>query len=134
MQLDKTDVLVLIIGVASLGTALGSLFDIWPAVYYAIPLLTVTFMLMGSLSLAGAWHRPNLVLIAAFCAVLTGLFIAAQVSVDSTSTLGGLPLPTAIFVYMIWPLTAVGAPLLYAAIHKTWLIKDLDADPAPVGV
>lgn len=132
MKLDKTDVLVFLIGVASLGTALGSLFDIWPAVYYAIPLLTVTFMLMGALSLSGAWHRANLTLIGVFCAALFGLFVAAQVTLESTSMMGGLPIATAIFVYMIWPLTAVGAPLIYAAVHKSWLMKDLSDDVATV--
>lgn len=132
MKLDKTDVLVFLIGVASLGTALGSLFDAWAAVYYAIPLLTVAFMLMGALSLSGAWHRPNLILIGSFCAVLFALFIAAQVTLESTSMLGGLPIATAIFVYMIWPLTAAGAPLVYAAVHKSWLMKDLTDDTAVV--
>ncbi|GAA1051894.1 hypothetical protein [Dietzia natronolimnaea] len=128
MKLDRTDVLVLVIGIASLGTALGSLFDIWHAVYYAVPLLTVAFMLMGSLSLDGAWHPANLTMIVAFCAVLAGLFVAAQFALGSGGMLGGLPVSTAIFVYMIWPLTAVGAPLVYAAVHKSWLMHDLTQD------
>lgn len=132
MKIDKTDALVLVIGIASLGTALGSLFDIWQAVYYAIPLLTVAFMLMGSLSLKGTWHSANITLIVVYCAVFTGLFIAAQVTLGSTSMLGGLPLATAIFVYMIWPFTAVGAPLVYATVHKSWLMPDIDSDATPV--
>ncbi|MBB0968356.1 hypothetical protein G6016_05145 [Dietzia aerolata] len=132
MKLDKTDVLVLVIGIASLGTALGSIFDIWHAVYYAIPLLTVAFMLMGALNLAGAWHRANLTLIGVFCTALTALFVAAQVTLNSGGMLGGLPTATAIFVYMIWPLTAVGAPLVYAAVHQSWLMKDLTDDTAVV--
>lgn len=132
MKIDRTDVLVLLIGIASLGTALGSIFNIWATVYYAVPLLTVAFMLMGALSLSGAWHRPNLTLIGVFCAALFVLFIAAQVTLESTSLLGGLPIATAIFVYMIWPLTAVGAPLVYAAVHKSWLTKDLTDDATTV--
>lgn len=46
--------------------------------------------------------------------------------------LGGLPTATAIFVYMIWPLIAVGAPLVYAAVHQSWLMKDLTDDTAVV--
>lgn len=130
MKLDKTDVLVLVIGIASLGTALGSLFDVWPAVYYAVPILTVAFMLMGALNLSGAWHRANVTLISVFCALLFVLFVAAQMTLESTSLLGGLPIATAIFVYMIWPLTAIGAPLIYAAVHKSWLMKDLTDDTA----
>ena len=40
--------------------------------------------------------------------------------------LGGLPTTTAVFVYIIWPWTAVGAPLVYAAVHKSWLMRDMD--------
>lgn len=132
MKLDKTDFLVLVIGIASLGTALGSLFNIWHAVYYAVPLLTVTFMLMGALSLSGAWHRANVTLISVFCAALAALFVAAQVTLNSGGMLGGLPTSTAIFVYMMWPLTAIGAPLVYAAVHKSWLMQDLTDDTATV--
>lgn len=132
MKLDRTDFLVLVIGIASLGTALGSLFNVWHAVYYAVPLLTVAFMLMGALSLSGTWNRANVTLIGVFCAVLAALFVAAQVTLNSGGMLGGLPTATAIFVYMIWPLTAIGAPLVYATVHRAWLMKDLTDDTVTV--
>ncbi len=132
MRFDRMDALVLIVTVASLGTLLGSLFDFWATVYYSLPLLTAAFMLMGALNLSDAWHPANLALIAGFCVVMAGLFIAAHATLDSTSLLGGLPIATAIFFYMIWPFTAIGGPLIYAAVHKSWLIKDLADDQPPV--
>src|SRR5699024_10580509 len=46
-SLDRTDVLVLMVTLSALATAVGSIFDIWQAVYYTIPVLTVVFMLLG---------------------------------------------------------------------------------------
>ena len=127
-SLDRTDVLVFIVTLSALATAVGSIFDIWQAVYYTIPVLTVVFMLLGALSSADRWHAPNVALIGAFSAVLIGLFIAAEAVIGSGTMMGGLPLTTAIFVYFVWPWTAIGGPLVYAAVHSSWLLRDLNAE------
>ncbi|SMX90822.1 Sodium:solute symporter family protein [Brevibacterium sp. 239c] len=127
---DRTDVLVLIVTLACLATAVGSLFDTWQALYYAIPVIAFVMMLFGALNSTDKWSRANVVLISAFSAVLIGLFILAHAFFGSSAMLGGLPTTTAVFVYVIWPWTAVGAPLVYAAVHKSWLMRDMEG-PVP---
>lgn len=123
---DRTDVLVLIVTLACLATAVGSIFDTWQALYYAIPILAYVMMLFGALNSTDKWNRANVVLISAFAAVLLGLFVLAHAFFGGSAMLGGLPTTTAVFVYIIWPWTAVGAPLVYAAVHKSWLMRDMD--------
>ena len=123
---DRVDALVLFVTLTAVSTAVGSIFDIWQAVYYTIPVLTLVFMLMGALNSTNAWHRSNVALISMFSAVLIGLFIVAEVVIDGSAMMGGLPASTGIFVYIIWPWTAVGGPLVYAAVHRSWLLRDVE--------
>lgn len=123
---DRVDALVLFVTLTAVSTAIGSIFDIWQAVYYTIPVLTLVFMLMGALNSTNAWHRLNLALIGVFSAVLIGLFIVAETVIDGSAMMGGLPASTGIFVYIIWPWTAVGGPLVYAAVHRSWLLRDVE--------
>lgn len=127
--IDRTDVLVLAVTLASLATAVGSTFDIWQALYYAIPIFATVMMLFGALNSTDRWKRANVVLISVFSAVLIGLFILAHTFTSSSVMLGGLPATTAVFVYIIWPWTAIGAPLVYAAVHRSWLMRDME-EPA----
>lgn len=124
--LDRTDVLVFVVTLAALSTAIGSMFDIWQAVYYMIPVLALVFMLMGALNSRDKWKTPNVVLISGFSAVTLGLFIVGEFFINSSAMMGGLPATTAVFVYLIWPWTAIGGPLVYAAVHRSWLMRDLD--------
>jgi sodium/proline symporter len=128
--LTRSDVLVLLVSLAALATAVGSIFDIWQAVYYTVPVLTVVLMLMGALNSSDEWHAPNVVLIGVFSGVLIGLFVVAEIAIDSSAMMGGLPVATGIFVYIIWPWTAVGGPLVYAAIHRSWLLRDIETQDA----
>ncbi len=125
MKLDKIDALVAAVTAATLIAAVGMLFDIWQAVYYSIPVFVLLFMLLGSLNARDAWSTRTLVPVVAFGLVVTALFVAAGVLIDSTETLGGLPVSTAIFLYVLWPLSVVGGPLVYALVYRSWLAKDV---------
>lgn len=125
MKLDRTDAVVAAVSGATILAAVGMLFDVWQAVYYAIPAFVLLFMLLGSLNADDAWSPRALVPVLAFWLPLTGLFVVAAVLIESTSELWGLPVSTGIFVYLIWPLSTVGAPLAYAVVYSRWLARDI---------
>lgn len=121
MNHEKVDALVGAFFAATLIAAVGMVFDIWQAVYYSIPVFVALFMLIGSLNARNEWSRRHLLPVVAFSAVLGALFVAAGVLVNSSAMLGGLPASTGIFLYVVWPLTVVGAPLVYAYVYTGWL-------------
>lgn len=125
MKLDRTDALVAAVSLATLLAAVGMLFDVWQAVYYSIPAFVLLFMLLGSLNARDAWSPRAIVPVLCFWAVLAGLFVAAAVLIESSGELGGLPVSTAIFLYLIWPISVLGAPLTYALVYTRWLAPDL---------
>lgn len=125
MKLDRTDIVVAAVSVATLVAAIGMLFDVWQAVYYAIPVLALLFMLLGSLNARDEWSPRALVPVLAFWLPLTALFVAAAVLIENSGELWGLPVSTGIFVYLIWPLSTVGAPLTYAVVYSRWLARDM---------
>ncbi|UMG91734.1 hypothetical protein [Nocardioides sp. TF02-7] len=127
MKLDRTDVLVAAVTVATLFAAVGMAFDVWQAVYYSIPAFVLLFMLLGSMSSREEWSSAVLVPVVGFWAVLTALFVAGAVLMDSSRELGGLHVSSGIFLYLIWPLGTIGAPLVYALVHHRWLAPDLAA-------
>ena len=125
MKLDKIDVLVAAFTVATAVAALGMLFDIWQTVYYSIPVFVLLFMLIGSLNRRDEWSARTLGPVIAFGVLLAALFVAAGVLLDSSGSFGGLPVSTAIFLYGIWPLSAIGGPLVYAFVYGSWLSEDV---------
>lgn len=125
MKLDRTDTLVAAIAAATLLATIGMLADIWQIVYYALPVFVLLFMLMGSLNARDEWSPRALAPVIGFSAVLAVLFIAAGVLLESTTRLGGMPIASGLFLYVIWPLTVVGAPLTYAVVYSRWLAPDL---------
>lgn len=130
MSFDRVDRLVAITFVTLTVATAGMLFDWWQVVYYAIPILATVFMLMGSLNRRDRWPRAGVIQVAAFGGVLLLLFAVSHATLDGNGTLGGLPTATAIFFYLIWPVTAVVAPLIYVAIYRTWLRHDLEQTKA----
>ncbi|MDT0300901.1 sodium:solute symporter family protein [Streptomonospora wellingtoniae] len=126
---DRVDSLVAATFATIAAATAGMLFDLWFLVYYAVPVLAAVFMLMGSLNRRDLWSRPMVGQVAAFGAALVVLFAVAHVTLDGTGTLGGLPTSTAIFLYVVWPVTAVVAPLLYTTLYRTWLRHDLEESP-----
>lgn len=125
MSLDRTDAVVAAVSVATLAAAIGMLFDVWQAVYYAIPAFALLFMLLGSLNSRNEWSPQALVPVLVFWVPLAALFVAAAALIDNSVELWGLPVSTGIFVYLIWPLSTVGAPLAYAAVYRRWLARDV---------
>lgn len=125
MKLDRTDTLVAAITAATLLATIGMLADIWQIVYYALPVFVLLFMLMGSLNARDEWSSRALAPVLGFSAVLAVLFIAAGVLLESTTMFGGMPIASGLFLYVIWPLTVVGAPLTYAVVYSRWLAPDL---------
>ncbi|MBM7508060.1 hypothetical protein ABKW28_16600 [Nocardioides sp. 31GB23] len=134
MKLDKMDTLVAAFFVATLIAAAGMLLDVWQAVYYSIPVFVALFMLIGSLNARNEWSRQFLVPVVAFAALVGVLFVVAGSLLDSTARLGGLPASTAVFFYVMWPVTVVGAPLVYAHVYQGWLSLEVadetGAEPA----
>jgi len=126
MKLDRTDALVAVLTVATLFATVGMLFDIWQAVYYAVPACALLFMLLGSLNARNEWSPRALVPVLVFWVVLAALLVVAAVSLGSGRHLGGLPLSTGVFLYLVWPVSAIGAPLAYALVYSRWLARDLE--------
>lgn len=133
MRVDRVDRLVLLCFAAMAVAVVGMVFDYWQLVYYAIPVLTALFMFMAALNRRDAWSTPVLVGVAAFGGVLLALFVAGNVVLRTDGWIGGLPAATAVFVYAVWPITTVAAPLLFAWVYHTWLRHDVeDAEPESV--
>ncbi|QYJ03640.1 hypothetical protein KUV85_15085 [Nocardioides panacisoli] len=132
MNLDKTDTVIAAISAATLLAAIGMIFDVWQAVYYAIPAFVLLFMLLGSLNARDEWSPRALVPVLGLWSVLAALFVAAGMLAGSSAELGGLPASTGIFLYLVWPISTVGAPLAYAVVYSRWLAPDLPtAESAP---
>ncbi|PXY27793.1 hypothetical protein [Prauserella muralis] len=130
MRVDRVDRLVLLCFVATAVAVVGMVFDYWQLVYYAIPVLTALFLFMAALDRRDAWSTPVLAGVAAFGGVLLALFVAGNVLLHTDGWIGGLPAATAVFLYAVWPVTTVAAPLLYAWVYHTWLRHDVeDAEP-----
>lgn len=127
MKLDRTDAVVAAVSVATLLAAIGMLFDVWQIVYYAIPAFVLLFMLLGSLNAEDRWSPRALAPVLVFCLPLTVLFVVAAAGMGSNGELWGLPVSTGVFVYLIWPLTTVGAPLTYTLVYSRWLARDVAA-------
>jgi sodium/proline symporter len=130
LGLGRVDALVAVSFVAIAIASAGMMFDWWLAVYYAIPVLTAVFMLMGSLNMRDGWSRSMVAQVSAFGLALVALFAVSHATLNGEGTLGGLPTSTAVMVYVIWPLTAVVAPLLYTPLYQTWLRHDLGESPS----
>lgn len=127
MNHDRVDALVGVFFVVTLVASLGMLLDIWQAVYYAVPALVAVFMLIGSLNARNEWSAHHLRPVLGFSVVLLALFLAAGLTLESSATWGGLPVSSAIFLYVMWPVTVVGAPLVYAYVYTGWLGREVDA-------
>lgn len=130
MKLDRIDALVAVFTVATFVAAVGMIFDVWQGVYYSIPVFSFLFMLIGSLNARDEWSPQALVPVVAFGVVLAGLFVVAGVLIESDTTWGGLPAATAVFTYLVWPVSVVGAPLAYAAVYQGWLSRDAGMEKA----
>lgn len=100
----------------------GMLFDIPGLIFYPVPVLFLIFLLMGGVNLEGQLKKvlPGLV---TYAVIFGGLFIAMVVLQDDTSLVLGLPISTAILVYLIWPFTTLTSGALYAWVYQTWLSK-----------
>lgn len=130
MNHDRVDALVGVFFAVTLVAALGMLFDIWQAVYYAVPALVAVFMLIGSLNARNEWSTQHLRPVLGFAAVLFLLFVAAGLTLESSASWGGLPISSAIFLYLVWPVTVVVAPLIYAYVYTGWLGREVDTGAA----
>jgi hypothetical protein len=130
MNQDRVDALVGIFFAVTLLSAVGMLLDIWQAVYYSVPLLVAVFMLIGSLNARNEWSAQHLRPVIAYAVLLMALFLGAGLTLESSGTWGGVPISTAIFLYVLWPVTAIGTPLVYAYVYTHWLSREIDTDGA----
>jgi sodium/proline symporter len=124
-SLDRVDTLVALCFVTIAAATAGMFFDWWQSVYYAVPALATVLMLIGSLNRHDRWSRTGVLQVVGFGAVTVLLFAVAHATLGGGSSLGGLPTTTAVFFYVIWPLTAVAAPLIFVSVYQTWLRHDL---------
>jgi sodium/proline symporter len=124
-RIDRIDRMVAVCFVAMLVALVGMLFDVWRLVYYAIPVLTVLFMLMGALDKRDEWRASVVAPVAAFGGVLLVLFAIADAVLYTDVMFGGLPAATGTFLYVIWPVATVGGSLLFAWVYQAWLRHDL---------
>lgn len=117
-----------VIAVCMLLMLIGMLFDVPGLIFYPVPVLFLIFLLMGGINLEGRLSKvlPGLI---AYAVIFGGLFIGMGLMQDDTSLVLGLPISTAILVYLIWPLTTLTSGALYAWVYQTWLSKsDLDGN------
>ncbi|WP_199433671.1 hypothetical protein [Qaidamihabitans albus] len=126
MGVDRVDRLVLFCFTTTTVAIVGMAFDYWQLVYYSIPVLTALFMLMAALNRREEWSRPVVVGVAVFGGVMLTLFVAGNVALHTDGRIGGLPVATAVFLYAIWPVTTVAAPLLFAWAYHKWLRHDVE--------
>lgn len=106
---------------------IGMLFDIPALIFYPVPVLFLIFLLLGGINLEGQLRKvvPGLIV---YAGVFGGLFIAMVALRDDATLVLGLPVSTAILVYLIWPFTTLTSGVLYAWVYQTWLAKsNLDA-------
>lgn len=109
----------------------GMLFDIPGLIFYPAPVLFMIFLLMGGLNLEGEIKKvlPGLV---AYALIFGGMFVVMGLLRDDPSIVFGLPISSAILIYLIWPFTVLTSGALYAWVYQTWLSKsDLDRPEDP---
>lgn len=101
---------------------IGMLFDVPGLIFYPVPVLLLIFLLMGGINLEGQIKKvlPGLV---AYAVIFGGLFTTMGLLQDDTSLVLGLPISSAILVYLIWPFTTLTSGALYAWVYQTWLSK-----------
>lgn len=104
----------------------GMLFDVPGLIFYPVPALFLIFLLMGGINLEGQLRKvvPGLI---RYAVIFGGLFIAMVAFRDDATLILGLPISSAILMYLIWPFTTLTSGVLYAWVYQTWLAKsDLD--------
>ncbi|QBR93108.1 sodium:solute symporter family protein [Nocardioides euryhalodurans] len=121
----RVDTLVAVAFLTIGAATAGMVWDWWQPVYYAVPVLTTSMMLLGALNRAGRWSRSSVTQIALFGAATLVLFAAAHATAEGTGTIGGLPTTTALFFYVLWPLTTVVPSLIFVSVYRGWLRHDL---------
>ncbi|OLT04034.1 hypothetical protein BJF90_24305 [Pseudonocardia sp. CNS-004] len=77
-RIDRIDRMVAVCFVTMLVAVAGMFFDVWRLVYYAIPVLTGLFMLMGALDKRDEWRTSVVAPVAAFGGALLVLFAIAD--------------------------------------------------------
>lgn len=126
MKQNKVDMLVLASAILLLVMLVGMVFDIWPFVFFTIPILSAVLLGLGALNVQEKWG-PLVPWIVGFGIVSTVLFIWAGMGMlDQEQSFGGLSLSAGVLVYVIWPLSSLTLGLLYAYMFKKWLKWDID--------
>lgn len=118
----KMNLTIAIITGCMLLMLVGMLFDVPGLIFYPVPALFLIFLLMGGINLEGRLSKvlPGLI---SYAVIFGGLFIAMGLLQDDTTLVLGLPISTAILVYLIWPFTTLTSGALYAWVYQTWLSK-----------
>lgn len=113
---------IAVIAICMLSMLVGMLFDVPGLIFYPVPALFLIFLLMGGVNLEGRLGKvlPGLI---AYAVIFGGLFIAMGILQNDTTLVFGLPVSTAILVYLIWPFTTLTSGALYAWVYQTWLSK-----------
>lgn len=101
---------------------IGMLFDVPGLIFYPVPVLFTIFLLLGGINLEGQLRKvvPGLV---AYAVIFGSLFVLMVALRDDPTLILGLPISSAILVYIIWPFTTLTSGALYAWVYQTWLSK-----------
>lgn len=118
----RMNVAIGVIGACMLLMGVGMVFDVPGLIFYPVPILFAVFLLMGGVNLEGKLEKvvPGLV---AYAVIFGALFIWMVVARENTALVWGLPISSAILVYIIWPFTTLTSGALYAWVYQTWLSK-----------
>ncbi|WP_257352279.1 hypothetical protein [Pseudalkalibacillus decolorationis] len=128
MKSNRVDKIIMACGFLLLLMLVGMTFNIWPLVFFTIPLLTIVLLALGALNKENEWG-PLVPWIIGFGIVFTALFIWAGIGMTSQeTTFGGFSLGAGVIIYFIWPFITFVLGLLYAMMFKRWLKWDIKRD------
>ena len=118
----RMNIAIGVIAACMLLMGIGMVFDVPGLIFYPVPIVFALFLLLGGINLEGKLEKvvPGLV---AYSVIFGALFIWMVVARESTTIVWGLPISSAILVYIIWPFTVLTSGALYAWVYQTWLSK-----------
>lgn len=130
-SLDKTDVLVLALAAICAVAAIAMLVDYWPVLLFSFPLLAIVLMTLGAMRRNQTWGRRSAIAIGIFSTGLLALMVWAFSGVTSDRVVWGLQEGLAVYVYFVWPYTAIFSGLLYAFVYSDSLRGEVDTMQLP---
>lgn len=114
----RIDRLMLLFAIVAGIGAIGILLDSWRTVLLCLPALVSIMLLQGTLRHDHRFDPLSTTVVVLYLLGLAVLFLAVALTGNTTARFWGLPVPTALFVYAIWPYTAILSGFLYAFVFQ----------------